>query len=721
MDDLTKYLRIFKRHWLPALIVFLTFLGLAAFYTSRQKPVYQATGKVQFKKTTKASSLILPGIGNLDSAAGTLPAYTQVELIKSIPIAQQTIAALKLPDAPEELLKKVNVEPVKNTDILEVSYRDSNARLTAQVVQYVMEAYVKKDLETQRTEAKTARQFIEAQLPQIEARVRNNSNSLRQFKEQNQVFDLGVEGNTLTQTINNLKQEISKDYAQLAAAQSRVNDLRKLFGEDVDSTIRSGIISESPTLQKSLNDLKDIQQKLALESTRLTDANPIIFDLKNKRDNLQRLINEEYQRSLINGEQFKGKVVQLQQSGIQKNLIEEFARVEAQRTSLEKQITALTTVVNSYEQRISDLPRLEQQQRQLEGQLKADQVSLDGLRAKLSEIKLSENQTIGNARIDSPALVPLKPIEPKPLFNLGAGAIIGLLFGGVTALVLDGLDRRIKTVEAAKQIFNYPVLGAIPPFGKIEHKFKTPARIEVLLDGTTIPQLQGAEHTESFQMLQANLRFTNTENSGQAVVISSSMGKEGKSTIAANLARVTAQLGKRVLLIDADMREPSQDIIWQVNNDIGLSTILTAQSQFLESVVEVAPNLELLPSGIVPPNPMMLLDSSTMTRLVSQCTQLYDLVIIDSPPLTVAADATLLAKISSGLVMVVRPTVASKGSLNYAQEILQQSGQKVLGMVLNEVPAEDNLNAFGNNRRNTPRIGVVANPNLLPESDIDDV
>jgi capsular exopolysaccharide synthesis family protein len=221
-------------------------------------------------------------------------------------------------------------------------------------------------------------------------------------------------------------------------------------------------------------------------------------------------------------------------------------------------------------------------------------------------------------------------------------------------------------------------------------------------------------------MLQANLRFTNTESTGQAVVISSAMGGEGKSTIAANLAQATSQLGKRVLLVDADMRQPSQAALWQVSNEIGLSTILTAQSQFLESVVEVSPNLELLPSGVVPPNPMMLLDSPNMGKLINQWIQLYDLVIIDSPPLTIAADATLLAKVSSGLVMVVRPNVADKGSLNYAQEMLQQSGQKVLGMVLNEVPTQDNLNAFGNHRY-TPKLTAIANSNLLAQSEYEDV
>jgi len=125
--------------------------------------------------------------------------------------------------------------------------------------------------------------------------------------------------------------------------------------------------------------------------------------------------------------------------------------------------------------------------------------------------------------------------------------------------------------------------------------------------------------------------------------------------------------------------------MWQISNEVGLSSVLTGQSDLKSALVEVRENLEVLPAGVTPPNPLVLLDSSQMAVLVGQWAQTYDFVIIDSPPLTVAADTTLLGKMANGLVFVVRPGVAEAGTLTYCKELLEQSGQNVLGMVLNGV------------------------------------
>jgi polysaccharide biosynthesis transport protein len=158
--------------------------------------------------------------------------------------------------------------------------------------------------------------------------------------------------------------------------------------------------------------------------------------------------------------------------------------------------------------------------------------------------------------------------------------------------------------------------------------------------------------------------------------------------VAANLALVTAELGRTVLLVDGDMRKPSQHRIWRQNPDVGLSNVLTGQSRPEDAIIEVEPNLFLLTAGVTPPNPVALIDSSQMGVLVGEWSKTYDLVIIDAPPLTVAADATLLSKQANGIVFVLRPNVADKDSVMHTQEILKQSEQNVLGMVLNGIPME---------------------------------
>jgi polysaccharide biosynthesis transport protein len=153
---------------------------------------------------------------------------------------------------------------------------------------------------------------------------------------------------------------------------------------------------------------------------------------------------------------------------------------------------------------------------------------------------------------------------------------------------------------------------------------------------------------------------------------------------------VTSELGRRVLLVDADMRKPSQHRIWRQNPNLGLSNVLTGQSSFDDAVIELDPNLYLLAAGVIPPNPVALIDSSQMGVLIAEWSKTFDLVIIDAPPLTIAADATILSKQSNGLVFVCRPGVADRDSIESCKEILHQSGQNVLGMVLNDVKLDPN-------------------------------
>ena len=186
-------------------------------------------------------------------------------------------------------------------------------------------------------------------------------------------------------------------------------------------------------------------------------------------------------------------------------------------------------------------------------------------------------------------------------------------------------------------------------------------------------------------MLQANLKFLSSERALKAVVVSSSVPKEGKSTVSANLAAAIAQLGRRVLLVDADMRCPVQHHIWNINNVAGLSNVIVSQTEFQNTVQEVMTNLDVLTAGVMPPNPMALLDSQRMASLVNYFTQVYDFVIIDAPPLVVAADALTLGKMTDGILLVARLDLLDFSSAASAKEALDRSYQKVLGLVVNGV------------------------------------
>ena len=718
MDEIAQYWLVLKRRWLPAAFVFALTTALAAAYTYNQTPIYQAKGQVILKKTNKTSALLtganMPGgIGDLEGLTGSSPVTTQVEILKSLTTIKGVLKELldttysaksperaqliKFSNQAETFVAQLKVASIKGTDILEVTFQDASPKLAQAVVEKVMTVYTEDDKMNQRREAEAARAFVNKELPRIEGEVKQAEAEVRSFKEKNQVVDLPTESVKSVETITNLNKEITSASAQLAAETSRLEGLKSLFGgQDAQATIQSGLVSESPGLQKSLKELQDVESRLALEKTRFSDDAPSIRDLKDKRQALVEILQKRFKQSLIGDKQFQGKVVELQPSGIQGSLISDFAKSEAQRTSLQKQISALVFVVEAYKKRMNDLPQLEQKQSALTRRLEMARGNYKTLLSKLQEIEIAENQTLGNARIQTHAELPQVAISPKKAQNIAIGGFLGLFLGAATAFALDGADKRIKTGEEARQILpGYPVLGQIPIFEKSRQtpKLSKGGRDpgQLVINGSS----SGIEG-ESFRMLQTNLQFLNADSSLKVVVVSSSQSGEGKSTVSANLALAVAELGKKVLLVDADMRKPTQHRVWRQDNYEGLSNVLSGQCDQQAAIKELQSNLFLLTAGVVPPNPVVLLDSAQMGHLIEEWSDTYDLVIIDAPPITVAADATLLANNAGGLLFVLRPGIADKESVEYAQEMIAQSKIKVLGMVLNgvEIDKQKRYNSY---------------------------
>jgi len=241
-------------------------------------------------------------------------------------------------------------------------------------------------------------------------------------------------------------------------------------------------------------------------------------------------------------------------------------------------------------------------------------------------------------------------------------------------------------------LFGFTLLGVIPA-----HKFEKNGWRNLLRPssgaGDAEPSsrqivVKDTPHTNvsaAYRMLQANLRFLSSDTELKVIVVSSSLPHEGKSTVAANLAATVAQLGRKVLLVDADMHRPVQHRIWELPNQVGLSNVIVGQAELKSAIALVMDNLDVLSCGVIPPNPMALLESQRITSLIKQFASNYDLVIVDSPALNVAADALILGKKADGILLVARPGVLYSGSVAFAKDLLKKSSQHVLGMVVNGV------------------------------------
>ncbi len=682
--DFRQYWLAIRRRWLPATAVFGFVVLLTSLNMLLQKPIYEAKGKLLIKKTDSVTSAItgensaqkeLSSVGSKSN-----PLSTEVELIRSAPVVRKTIATLNLELKPQEFLEHLRVQEIGGTDILEISYRSPDPKVAAIAVNQVMNLYLQNSILSNRYEAAADREFIVKQLPKTQANVHQAEVILRRFEEQNNVVDLEKESESAVEVIANLENQVSLAQAKLVDAESQSQVLRSKLGMNSQEAIAASSLSQSPGVQRALEEFQKVENELAIAQARFQESHPMVIELKSKRAFLENLLKGRVENILGYKQNLNGNssIEDLKQQ-ITANLV----NLEAGRLGYTSQVSVLSNVLNTYKQRINALPRLKQRKGELEREVEAAQATYKTLLKRLEEIRVEENRAVGNARMVEDAQIPEDPIASNKVRNLALGNMVGILLAISIALVLDGLDTSIKTVKEAREVFGYILLGLIPVFGKSEKTTSRSGDTEQVASKILVRDAPRSPISEAYRMLQANLGFLSSDKELKVIVVTSSVPQEGKSTLCANLAVAIAQSERRVLLVDADMRQPSQHKIWNLLNQAGLSNVLVGKAELKTVIKKVMVNLHILTAGVTPPNPMAILKSQRMASLIEIFSSNYDFVIIDTPSLNIAADAPILGKMADGTLLVVRPGVVDSASAAAAQEFLKQSGQNVLGIVVN--------------------------------------
>ncbi|GAP96999.1 GumC family protein [Leptolyngbya sp. NIES-2104] len=693
--DFQNYWLIVKRRWKPTAAIFAVALIGSSIIASLQKPSYVADGKLLLRANRLPSLTGLGGesagrISNLTMQSN--PVRTEAQTVLSRPIIQRTIDALKLTDAsgkplhPDSLARSIKVKDVSGTDVLEITYEDQNAAKAAAVINQVMKEYLASNLQDNRSEAIAAREFIAEQLPKTEANVRQAESALRRFKEDSGVADIKGEEDRLTETVGEIEKQIAATNTELAETDTRYGTLSGTLNMSPERAIDINALSQDSKVQQLSKQLQETETQLELERTRFTGKHPAIANLEQRVSTLQGLLQERITQTVGDGSVSESE---LAPGDIRQGLMKDFVNAEVQRLSLSSRLASLTNTRDAYRNRVRQVPRLEQSQRELQRRLEAAQSTYESLLKKLQEVELTEKQNVGTARIIEQAAVPDAPARSTANLIIMMGAVIATLISLAAITFLELRDKSIKTLKEARDLFGYTWLGTIPYFGK-----PVPNRSNKL--EWSIPELPVRDAprstvSASYRMLQANLKFLSLDEKLKSIVITSSVPREGKSTVAANLAATMATLGRRTLLIDADLHHPSQHHIWHLTNVSGLSHLIVEQNRGRDSIVPVMDNLDVLTCGVIPPNPLALLDSKRMASLIESFEQQYDFVIVDAPPLIVAAEALTLGKIADGVLLVARPGVVDHASAVTAKELLEQSSQNVLGMVINGAISENEV------------------------------
>lgn len=275
------------------------------------------------------------------------------------------------------------------------------------------------------------------------------------------------------------------------------------------------------------------------------------------------------------------------------------------------------------------------------------------------------------ATIVDPASLPDAPVSPQPVRNLAVAGVLGLLLGFGVAVLTELLDTTMKSHEDVTKTTGTAVMGSIP--------FDPGATKQPLVTalGTSAPRV------EAFRVLRTNLQFVDVDRDSKVFVVTSSVPGEGKTTTAINLAITLAQAGQKILLLEGDLRRPKIADYLHLEGAVGLTTVLVGRIDIDEAIQDHStPNLSVLTSGAIPPNPSELLQSHAMMEALMDLRDRYDVVIIDAPPLLPVTDAALLTSQSDGALLIVRQGKTTKDQLRHALERLQAVDGRALGVVL---------------------------------------
>ncbi|MEW5939812.1 MAG: polysaccharide biosynthesis tyrosine autokinase [Chloroflexota bacterium] len=296
----------------------------------------------------------------------------------------------------------------------------------------------------------------------------------------------------------------------------------------------------------------------------------------------------------------------------------------------------------------------------------------------LEEIRLARLQNTPNVVQIESATVPEEPVRPRPALNVGLSAVVGLLLAGGLAILIDYVDDTIRSPEDIERLLNLPVTGYIADLGEAQGE----------LDALYVARHPRSPAAEAFRSLRTNLDFANVDSSLSRILITSPGPGEGKTTIAANLAAIMAQGGKRVLLMDADLRRPRIHSIFNLSNRVGLSALFRGPTP-LHSIMQPAAEQEglfVLTSGRLPPNPTELLASARMDQILQEADRSADVIVIDSPP-SLVADFQVLASKVDGVILVIQPGVTHAGMAAAAVDQLKRVNARIFGAILNRIPA----------------------------------
>lgn len=650
-------------------------------------PVYQGAFDILTRRGTGESQVVANFPQSIDSPGNTATPQqelqTTIKVLKSPRVIEPIIAQLQAQDPnfidrlqaqyPEfiDRLKAQHSEITPNLlydmfvsnlivtseepNIINVQFINPDRQIVRDFSNLLADAYLQYSLEDRQSEVVQAINFVNEQRKPLNERVQYWQNQLRNLRLENSLIDPTQKGQELSNQISTLTSQQLENRVQLEESIARYQDLQSELAQQPGERAGNSLLSENSRYQAILDQLQAADIELTRQSAVLTDDNPIMVTLRERKAYLLPLLAGEEER-----------VQRDFQSRIRALSAREISLVENIR-ELNNQVRILASISRNYDNIQREL------QIATEGlnQFTAKQQALQIDKAQKQQPWLLLDPKL--SRVNSPGA-----ISDSATRNLAIGGALGLLLGIGAALIVDKLSNIYYSAQELKDNTRLPLLGIVPLRKDLETT--NPTQLS-----RAIQQPNSASFFEVFRSLYTNILLLGSDTPIRSLVISSPVQGDGKSTVAIQLAQAAAAMGQRVLLVDANLRCPT------LHNRVGLMNIqgltdVISQDLDWHNVIERSPledNLFVMTAGPIPPDSVRLLASQKMHDLMDTLQASFDLVIYDTPPLLGFADAYLMASNTDGIVLVAGLGKLKRTALQQVLEEIQISGTPLLGMIAN--------------------------------------
>jgi capsular exopolysaccharide synthesis family protein len=683
--SLTEIFRTIFKHKLIVLCTTVAIFCAVVAYTVLKKPVYESVASLQIDPSRSSDfgldDMLSEKLGTGDASSRI---QTEVKVIQSDTVAMRVIDALALAKQPAFAGKKaigarvtdplamsardrerlinafqdsLKVAVLPNTQLVEIRFRSTDARLATDVANSVVEKYMERNLQTRYEGTVQVSNWLSKQMEDLQTKAAEDQQKLAEFQKQNNILGADENDNIVIDRLKLLNGQVTE-----AEADRIVKEARHRMAKSGNPELIASVVPNS-NLQILRTQEADLKAQLAQLTSKYGSGYPKVRELQVQLSRLDAAISEEV-------------------NNVGKRLEEEYLAAAKTESLLRDQF-------NEQKDKAFKLNEHAVQYAVLKHDVENGRELYDTLQLKLKMAGVTAGLSSSYINVVDRAQVPDKPVQPRVALNLILGLLVGSVTGLVLAFVVESLDDTLSSSEELESFIALPVLCSIPydrpgsrPKPKSDGAEIAPPSLPLIV---SYPRSKAAE---AFRGLRSSLLLSSPDRQPKIIAVVSSLAAEGKTTVSVNLGVSFAQRGESVLLIDADLRRSSVHTQFNLpDSRYGTSTVLTQgmNDRAILTPLESLPNLHLMPAGPHPPNPAELLGSKRMAEMLASLATKYDRIIIDTAPILSVSDSMPLANIADAVVLVVRSGIARRKAVLRVRDLLGRVNSNVLGIVFNGV------------------------------------